>query len=163
MPAVEHRPSSRKRRAPSPVHHSVDECLPASKRHKASSAHREPSPSFWDRLSRVQLSRQGLREFDRRTLSHNDLATRAPPASLAPLPSTAAAAASLVDRPRKSDLVRLQRFARRGGPALAHLRGVGSSVLVPVLNHADPGTAVCMLFTPNECFQQSQSQTIIGI
>ncbi|KAK5093869.1 hypothetical protein LTS08_008803 [Lithohypha guttulata] len=115
MPAVDHNPSSRKRRAPSSSEHAADECRPPSpKRHQPSpSAHRhyQPSPGFWDRLSQVQLSRQALREFDHRTRNCRDRATPAPSSAL------------LLELPEEPDIKRLQRFARRGGPVLTHLRG----------------------------------------
>ncbi|KAK5936586.1 hypothetical protein PMZ80_011184 [Knufia obscura] len=112
MPAVDHSPCSRKRRAPSSSEHAADECRPPSpKRHKPSpSAHRhyQPSPGFWDRISQVQLSRQVLREFDHRTRNCRDRAT---------------STALLLELPEEPDIKRLQRFARRGGPVLTHLRG----------------------------------------
>ncbi|KAK5069423.1 hypothetical protein LTR51_008673 [Lithohypha guttulata] len=123
MPAVDHNPSSRKRRALSSSEIATDECCPPpAKRHQPSTSprrhyhrHRQPSSDFWDGLSGVQLSRQALREFDHRTRNRGDRATAAPPT------------VSLLSLPQGPGLQRLQRFARRGGPALTHLRGFALS------------------------------------
>lgn len=61
----------------------------------------EYPPEFYDRLSKVSLSRRALKELDRRT--HTRRCHPSPP----------------VIRPRD-----LAQFARHGGPDLRHLRGV---------------------------------------
>lgn len=104
-------PETRKRRAP--CTHPTDEgCLPPSKKQKSGKpTHRrtEPGPAFWDRLSRVVLSRRALKEFDRRTQVQEGTA-----ATTASYPPTL---------PRGRQLTQLKRFTRRGGPSLDHLRG----------------------------------------
>lgn len=60
-------------------------------------------PEFWDSLSKVSATHRALRELDRRN--------NARPAPKPPLPAV-----------HPTDL---ERFARRGGPDLRHLRGVG--------------------------------------
>lgn len=76
---------------------------------KSPHLHNRPSSKFWDNLSHIWLTRSALREFDRR------------------------AAQLVISTPKyPSDLngypVRdLERFARRGGPSLGDLGGVGTS------------------------------------
>lgn len=95
----------------------TDDRLPAAKRQKPTpqvntySVHRPPS--FWDTLSKIQLTGGALREFDRRTVQ-NELQQPIIPVSEGPLPTGPA-------------LQRLKRFARHGGPDLAYLRGVSLS------------------------------------
>ena len=68
-------------------------------------------PSFWNRLSKVHLSRGALREFDRRTLRAEQPVLTLPSSTNAPSgPGT------------KS----VERFSRHGGPDLTHIRGVSS-------------------------------------
>ena len=73
--------------------------------------HNGPSPSFWDSLSRVWLTRCALREFDRRTVKLVVPTQKYPP--------------DLKGYPVKE----LERFARHGGPSLRDLRGVRSPSL----------------------------------
>ena len=75
---------------------------------KLSRLHNEPSPAFWDSLSRVWLTRSALREFDRRTVEVVRPTPKYPP--------------DLKGYPVKE----LERFARHGGPSLRDLRGVVS-------------------------------------
>lgn len=63
--------------------------------------------SFWDRLSKVHLSRGALREFDRRT-------SRGAQLGLTPRSST-------LSRPTTKSV---KRFSRHGGPDLNYIRGV---------------------------------------
>ena len=60
------------------------------------------SPTFWDNLSKVWLTKRALRELDRRNNKR--------PVQTYPTPEIC--------------LTDLARFARRGGPDLGHLRGV---------------------------------------
>lgn len=62
-------------------------------------------PHFWDSLSKVWLTPRALRELDRRNDAKPPATNSAAPISVTPTP--------------------LARFARRGGPDLGHLRGVG--------------------------------------
>ncbi|KAI1746445.1 hypothetical protein F4782DRAFT_524470 [Xylaria castorea] len=75
-------------------------------------------PEFWDRLSKIQLTRRALEELDRRTKTK-----RSPP-------SPRLAPACTTTTPR--DLVR---FARHGGPDLCDLRGYPE----PRRNHPTSG------------------------
>ena len=71
---------------------------------------RRRTPSFWNTLSRVWLTRGSLKEFDRRHIQEAGQRCHIPiPYSNSP-----------DGRARQ----RLKRFARRGGPDLSHLRGV---------------------------------------
>ncbi|KAL2402650.1 hypothetical protein ABEF93_002762 [Exophiala dermatitidis] len=85
---------------------------PSAKRRKSTSEagtyrwHR--TPSFWNRLSRVHLSRGALREFDRRTSG-----AKQPVSTLLSSIHTSSGPAT------KS----VKRFARHGGPDLTHIRG----------------------------------------
>lgn len=72
------------------------------------------TPSFWNKLSKVPLTRGALREFDRRTSA----------AAQNWLSLCGIALTGDVGTPN------LKRFARHGGPYLSRLRGVSS---VPVL------------------------------
>lgn len=113
MPVPQQFRPSLKRRADSDPP-SADESRPVPKKHKSDySTHARgvPSPEFWDRLSRVQLSRQALREFDRRTLLTSDTSAPLAPTARNPL--------------RGSRSIQLKRLAQRGGPPLTHIRGVG--------------------------------------
>lgn len=74
---------------------------PPPKRVKSSAKPNFP-PEFWDSLSKVSATHRALRELDRRN--------NARPAPKPPLPAV-----------HPTDL---ERFARRGGPDLRHLRGV---------------------------------------
>jgi hypothetical protein len=111
-------PTSRKRQRTA-LEPTTDDQPPVAKRQKLSpekkarSGHRPPS--FWDKLSKIRLSRGALKEFDRR----NDQTEYSP--SLLPKPTT-------TSLPRQ-DLHKIKRFARHGGPNLAHLRGVCSSCI----------------------------------
>jgi hypothetical protein len=84
---------------------------PAAKKQKPTSGrdvqHHHRPPTFWDTLSKVRLSRSALKEFDRRTIQETSQ-----PCSRPILLAQVSAAQ------------RLQRFARRGGPDVSHLRGV---------------------------------------
>ena len=71
-----------------------------------------PSPSFWDTLSKVWLTRGALREFDRRN-DHKEW-------SSSPLPKLTPTSLS------GQNLDQINRFGRHGGPNWAHLRGVCS-------------------------------------
>jgi hypothetical protein len=73
------------------------------------------TPSFWNRLSKVHLSRGALREFDRRT-------SRAEQPVLTPR--------SNLNTSSGPGTKSVKRFSRHGGPDLSHIRGV-SSVRVP--------------------------------
>jgi hypothetical protein len=82
---------------------------PPAKRQKQSHLSRgKTPPEFWDKLSRVPLCRRALREFNRRAIwpvapqQHGKRHVEA------------------------SQIKQLQRFARRGGPDLRGIRGVGS-------------------------------------
>jgi hypothetical protein len=92
---------------------------PSAKRRKRTSKagtyrwHRPPS--FWNRLSKVHLSRGALREFDRRT-------SRAEQPVLTPRSS--------INTSSGPGTKSVKRFSRHGGPDLSHIRGV-SSVRVP--------------------------------
>lgn len=113
MPIPQQSRLSLKRRADSDSV-SVDESRPVPKKHKS---HHDtpgrglPIAGFWDRLSRVQLSRQALREFDRRTRLTSDTSAPLAPTARNPL--------------RGSRSIQLKRLAQRGGPSLTHIRGVG--------------------------------------
>lgn len=63
--------------------------------------------AFWDNLSKVWLTRNALRELDRRNQKSTPNATLSQVQSLIPLT--------------------LQRYARQGGPDLSDLRGVSIS------------------------------------
>jgi len=65
-------------------------------------------PEFWDNLSRIPLCRRALREFNRRR-------------ARSPVPQPP------VQSDIDGELVKqLKRFARRGGPSLRDIRGVGA-------------------------------------
>lgn len=66
------------------------------------------SPGFWNRLSKVHLTRGALREFDRRTLKAEQLVLK-PHSSIH----------SKSGPGTKS----VKRFVRHGGPDLTHIRG----------------------------------------
>lgn len=88
---------------------------PSAKRRKRTSEagtyrwHRPPS--FWNRLSKVHLSRGALREFDRRTWTAEQ--------PVLTLPSSPNASS-------KPGTKSVKRFSRLGGPDLTHIRGVSS-------------------------------------
>lgn len=111
-------PSSQKRQRTS-LESTTDDQSPAAKRQKSSPEKKARSgyrpPSFWDTLSKIRLSRGALREFDRRNNQ-----TKCSP-SLLPEPTT-------ISLPGQ-DLHKIKRFARHGGPNLAHFRGVCSSCI----------------------------------
>lgn len=85
----------------------VQQCPPTKKIKFSSTAHRASNfpPQFWDNLSKIWLTPRALRELDRRNDAHPPATNPAAPISVAP--------------------TTLARFARRGGPDLGHLRGVG--------------------------------------
>jgi hypothetical protein len=80
----------------------------ARKRHSRTHVTLSALTSFWDNLSRVQLTPKALKEFDRRTDRHS--ASSPPRISAIEEHSTA----------------QVKRFARLGGPALDNIRGVKS-------------------------------------
>ncbi|KID93794.1 hypothetical protein MAJ_10229, partial [Metarhizium majus ARSEF 297] len=91
-----------------------------------------PPPQFWDNLSRLALTKNALRELNRRTTPIS--ASHSSTSNLQPLPRTrrALAARSKIHTPsaqeflRQSspaDRTRVKRFARHGGPDLNDLRG----------------------------------------
>ncbi|KAI0474249.1 hypothetical protein F4859DRAFT_514789 [Xylaria cf. heliscus] len=79
-----------------------------------------PPPSFWDNLSKIFLTRNALREWDRRTTESvlpRPLITR----RVARLPIQPAGQYLHGCTPR--ELKRIKRFSREGGPDLSDLRG----------------------------------------
>ena len=67
-------------------------------------------PAFWDKLSEVPLTKNALRELERRK-----------PRRLSTRPKTA----QCFDYCSPTEREQIKRFARRGGPNLSDLRGVG--------------------------------------
>ncbi|KAI0506291.1 hypothetical protein F5B22DRAFT_660367 [Xylaria bambusicola] len=67
-------------------------------------------PAFWDKLSEVPLTKNALRELERRK-PHQ--------------PGTQPNTAQHLDEHSPTERERIKRFARIGGPDLSHLRGVG--------------------------------------
>jgi hypothetical protein len=88
---------------------------PSGKREKATSearvVHGHRTPGYWNRLSKVRLTRGALREFDRRT-------SRPEPRLLT--------SRSNADASPELGTKGLEQFSRKGGPDLAHIRGVSS-------------------------------------
>jgi hypothetical protein len=80
---------------------------PAKRQKQSQSSRSKTPPEFWDKLSRVPLCRRALREFNRR-------ADR-------PIAPQQRAKRDIED----DQVKQLQRFARRGGPDLRSIRGVG--------------------------------------
>jgi hypothetical protein len=80
------------------------------RRSRSQGTHYRRPPEFWDNLSRLQLTRLALHEFDRRTI----LPTVSKPPELFEV--------------KEIRVKELARFARRGGPNLRDLRGVGSPI-----------------------------------
>ncbi|KAI3343631.1 hypothetical protein F4824DRAFT_507430 [Ustulina deusta] len=69
-------------------------------------------PAFWDKLSEVPLTKNALRELERRKPRR---------------PSTRPNTAQCFDYCSPTERERINRFARRGGPDLSDLRGLGMS------------------------------------
>jgi hypothetical protein len=69
----------------------------------------EYPPKFWDKLSKVHLTRKAVRELDRRTQARRSR------------PSHSQRLIQPTNRSRD-----LARFASRGGPDLGHIKGVSS-------------------------------------
>ena len=91
------------------------EALPFAKRKehtsKAGTYRWHRPPNFWNRLSKVHLTRGALREFDRRTSrAHQPVLTPCSGINTSPGPGAKT----------------VKRFSRQGGPDLAHVRGVSS-------------------------------------
>ena len=91
-------------------------------------------PGFWDRLSKVHLTRGALREFERRTAQDGSGAPQRPP-----VPNTFLVT-STDSGPRQ-----LQRFSRHGGPDLTHIRGVSTPTSMKLFLRGGPANiiAVC--------------------
>src|SRR2546421_2222 len=89
------------------------------------------TPSFWNRLSKVHLTRGALREFDRRTLKAEQ-----------PVQTVLTPQSSINTSGPGTKSVK--RFSRHGGPDLTHIRGV-SSVRVPL---SSPILAECSCSLP---------------
>ncbi|KIW39814.1 uncharacterized protein PV06_08398 [Exophiala oligosperma] len=114
MCAVHDNPPSKKRRRYSSEPRSNDspEDPPSAKRKKRTleagvvGGHR--TPSFWNRLSKVHLTRGALREFDRRASRARQLLSTL---------------CSSIDSSSGPGTKSVKRFARHGGPNLTHLRG----------------------------------------
>lgn len=107
-------PKSRKRQRTSREPSDTQQVRAAKKQKSACETTAAPyhrPPGFWDNLSKVRLSLNALREFDDRTGREeiHPAYTQMPDA----------------EDSRGQALHRLKRFARRGGPDLSHLRGVG--------------------------------------
>lgn len=108
-------PKSRKRRLSSQEPWDVEPETIAKKQKSLSECrdvprHRRRSPSFWDTLSKIRLSRSSLREFERRNIGKKIQSPYTP--------------TTKIEYPTGRSRLRLKRFARRGGPDLSHLRGV---------------------------------------
>jgi len=93
---------------------------PVKRRRPSRQSRSRTPPEFWDNLSRIPLCRRALREFNRRR-------------ARSPVPQP----------PVLSDInghlvKQLKRFARRGGPDLRDIRGVGAYPLYghPILIHS---------------------------
>lgn len=100
--------------------YSLDEpSLQSAKKQKLSPPAPSQSPSgFWDNLSRVWLTRNALRELDRRNsqrtiVGEEDLLVRRP-------------ANDFLHYCSPQQLREIKRYARRGGPDLCEIRGVCS-------------------------------------
>ncbi len=91
---------------------------------------------FWNRLSKVHLTRGALREFERRTAQDGSGEPQRPPVTNTFLVT------STESGPR-----RLQRFSRHGGPDLTHIRGVSTPTSMTLLLRSGPANiiAVCSL------------------
>jgi len=97
---------------------------PQSKRQKLSchSAGSHPPPTFWDKLSKIWLTKDALSELDRRNRN-----TRARPVTrtyLAQLKRYRQFTQSSVNLPAPRTFKDINLFARHGGPDLTDLRGV---------------------------------------
>ena len=117
-------PVPRKRKRTSPEVYEVDDdSLISTKRprtdHTRRQARHAARDRYWNTLSKVWLTPRALREFDRRNAAQSSERT----SNLKTRPNTR----SLVDVSSLSEtlLKELKRFARRGGPELADIRGVG--------------------------------------
>ncbi|KIW41742.1 uncharacterized protein PV06_07266 [Exophiala oligosperma] len=110
-------PKSRKRRLSSQEPWDVEPETIAKKQKSLSECrdvprHRRRSPSFWDTLSKIRLSRSSLREFERRNIGKKIQSPYTP--------------TTKIEYPTGRSRLRLKRFARRGGPDLSHLRGLAN-------------------------------------
>jgi len=86
-----------------------------------------PPPSFYDRLSKLPLTKRVLEEFDRRSDESAQTSYSLPQARVH-CPEHKDASKPAVEYLRRSSPTRLQhikRWARTGGPDLSDLRGVG--------------------------------------
>ena len=124
MHAVQPAGPSKKRRRSVPLHLlSPESTSQAAKRIKSlltPVTHPSRPLNFWATISKVRLSRGALREFEQRNSQIEKQASK----PLFPVFNHTFVGSHLD----------LSRFARRGGPDLAHLRGVSSSVNLYILN-----------------------------
>lgn len=125
-------PSSPRRRRSSarlpPEQHET--CQYMFKRERSPPSGFQPSPAFWDNLSKVELTRRALEELDRRDYEAAVNPRPICPHSHQPLTEPKKSSQPLTSADKylcdcgASDLKDLKRSARYGGPDLSDLRGV---------------------------------------
>lgn len=117
-------PSSRKRQRLPSSHETPDAVLNQSKKQKL--RHPEfPPTQFWERLSKIPLTRNALRALDEQSTQGSR-----PPGetrtgrSLRPRPHSISGVGQVVDTYSPTSLKSIKVFARHGGPDLSDLQGV---------------------------------------
>ena len=94
-------------------------------------------PGFWNRLSKVHLTRGALREFERRTAQDGSGAPQSPPVPISFLVTSS-----------ESGPRRLQRFSRHGGPDLTHIRGVSTPEFMTLLLQSGSANIIAVCSHP---------------
>jgi len=92
-----------------------------------------PPPAFWDNLSKIWLTRQAVKELDRRNAQSNRSPTqykvrkprtRSADRKLKQKAQAAVPVSEYLLRAPQADITLLKSFARQGGPDITDLRGV---------------------------------------
>ena len=103
-------------------------------------------PGFYDRLSKVHLTRGALREFERRTAQSKLLSP--------PIPNSCTITSS---EPTNQQL---KRFSRHGGPDLTHIRGVSTQIFMNLVSlYLVPLTALQFAVSHDRQGSMSQSNS----
>ncbi|KAI2603702.1 hypothetical protein GGR54DRAFT_459140 [Hypoxylon sp. NC1633] len=87
-----------------------------------------PPPAFWDNLSEIPLTSSALRELDRRNVAASSPRTSRRPTPQRTTHTSIQPAAQFLSSSSRTELKKIQTFAKQGGPDLSGLR---ESTLTP--------------------------------